>query len=125
MMDRPDRNETAPYYHRYIDQVPGVDVMAILQTQLEETLPFWARISEQKSLHRYAAGKWSIRQLVNHVNDTERTFVFRALWFARGFDTPLPSFDQDISAAGAQADGVAWSSHVEEFRVVRLATLAF
>jgi hypothetical protein len=59
------------------------------------------------------------------VSDCERVFVSRAFWFARGFDTPLPSFDQNIAAAGAKADGISWARHIEEFRVVRLATLAF
>jgi DinB superfamily len=65
-----------------------------------------------------------MRQVLSHVNDTERVFVFRALWFARGFDSPLPSFDQHTAMAGAAADACAWSSHVEEFRAVRSATLA-
>ena len=59
------------------------------------------------------------------MNDTERLFVFRALWFARGFDSPLPSFDQDVAVSTAGADARPWRSHVEEFRVVRAATLAF
>ena len=125
MVGRPEPNETASYYYTYIDRVSGDDVIRQMQTQLEETLPFWSRISEQKSLHRYAPDKWSIRQVVNHVNDTERAFVFRALWFARGFDTPLPSYDQEISSAAAKADNVSWAGHVEEFRVIRLASLTF
>jgi hypothetical protein len=82
-------------------------------------------ISEEKSLHRYAPGKWSIRQLWNHVNDCERLFVFRAFWFARGFDSPMPSFDQDPAAVAARADDFSWASHVEEFRGIRLSTVAF
>jgi hypothetical protein len=66
-----------------------------------------------------------MRQVLNHVNDTERLFLFRALWFARGIGSPLPSFDQDICAAAAEADKTSWASHVEEFRGIRLATLAF
>jgi hypothetical protein len=62
--------------------------------------------------------------VLNHVNDTERVFAFRAFWFARGFDGPLASFDQDVSAAHVQADAFSWSHHIEEFRAVRLATLA-
>ena len=62
--------------------------------------------------------------MLNHVTDTERAFAFRALWFARGFDTPLASYDQNVSAAGAEADQVFWAAHVEEFRRVRLATLS-
>jgi uncharacterized damage-inducible protein DinB len=125
MIGRPEPNETAPYYYTYIDRITNDNVVGVLQSQLEETLPLLARISEQKSTHRYAPEKWSIRQLLNHISDTERAFVFRALWFARGFDTPLPSFDENISSAAAQADRCHWSSHVEEFRVVRLSTLSF
>ncbi len=80
-------------------------------------------ISEKTSLHRYAPGKWSVRELLSHVTDTERVFVHRALWFARGFDSPMPSFEQEIAVAGARADTVSWARHVEEFRAVRLATV--
>jgi len=62
--------------------------------------------------------------VLNHVSDTERSFAFRALWFARGFDTPLPSYEQEIAAAGAQAHAVSWKAHVEEFRRVRLASIS-
>ena len=61
----------------------------------------------------------------NHVNDAERVFVFRALWFARGHSSPLPSFEQEIATTAGKADGVPWARHVEEFREVRLATLSF
>jgi hypothetical protein len=81
-------------------------------------------ISEEKSLYRYAAGKWSIREALNHVNDTERVFAFRALWFGRGFSEPLPSFDQNVGASAAQADERPWSAHVQEFQKIREATLA-
>jgi len=122
---RPATSEAAPYYSRYIDRVESNDVVAELQVQMDETLAFLGEISEEKSRHRYAADKWSIRQLWNHVNDCERVFVFRAFWFARGFDSPLPAFDQDPAAAAAGADAVPWSSHVEEFRGLRLSSIAF
>jgi hypothetical protein len=125
MMERPERTEAAPYYFKYIDQVPGGDVARILASQLDEALALFSGISEVKSLHRYAPDKWSLRQLLNHISDTERVFVFRAFWFARGLAGPLPDFDQGIAAAGARADEVSWVGHVEEFRRVRLATLAF
>src|SRR5262249_36923056 len=69
--------------------------------------------------------KWSIRELWNHVNDAERVFVYRALWFARGFKSALPSFEQEVAVPAAQADSVPWASHVEEFRQIRLATIGF
>ena len=62
--------------------------------------------------------------MLNHVTDTERAFAFRALWFARGFDTPLPSYDQNIAATGAEADRTSWAAHVDEFRSVRLSTIS-
>jgi uncharacterized damage-inducible protein DinB len=124
MLGRPANDEAAPYYFTYINQVSGDDALPVLETQLEESAALFSTISEAKSLHRYAPGKWSIRQVLNHITDTERSFAFRTLWFARGFDTPLPSYDQEIAAAGAQADHVAWSAHVEEFRQVRLATIS-
>lgn len=125
MIGIPERTEAAPYYFRYIDRIRTGDLLPHLEEQLDDTLGFFDRISEEKSLHRYAADKWSIRQVVNHVNDCERLFLFRAFWFARGFDAPLPSYDQDVSAAMARADETSWSSHVVEFRGIRLATLSF
>jgi hypothetical protein len=121
----PDRTEAAEYYFTYIDQVPGGDICRILDAQLAETLPLLQGISEDRSLHRYAPDKWSIREVLGHLNDTERLFVFRAFWFARGFDSPLPSFDQHIAVSAAGAHARSWSSHVDEFRAVRAATVAF
>jgi uncharacterized damage-inducible protein DinB len=117
------QTEAAPYYFRYINLVPGDNIVEILKTQLDETPAFLESISEEKSLYRYAPEKWSIRQLLNHVNDVERVFVFRALWFARGFSSPLPGFDQEV--ASTQADDFSWARHVEEFRNIRLSTLSF
>ncbi|HEY1337023.1 MAG TPA: DinB family protein [Bryobacteraceae bacterium] len=124
MTGRPQQNEAAPYYFTYIDQVTGDDALGTIEKQLDESAALFAGISVEKSLYRYAPDKWSIRQLLNHVTDTERAFAFRALWFSRGFDAPLPSYDQNIAAAGAEADRIAWADHVEEFRRVRLATVS-
>lgn len=124
MIGRPQENEAAPYYFTYINQVAGDDIPAIIESQLDETLAFCEAIPEERSLHRYAPDKWSIRQVLNHITDTERAFAFRALWFARGFEAPLPGYDQNIAAVGAEADQVAWAAHVEEFRRVRLASIS-
>ncbi|MGH9790831.1 MAG: DinB family protein [Candidatus Acidiferrales bacterium] len=124
MIGRPQGAEAAPYYFTYINQVSSDDPARVIEDQLEESMAFFSGISEEKSLHRYAPEKWSIRQALNHVSDTERVLAFRALWFARGFDTPLPSFDQNIAASGAAADSVRWAAHIEEFRRVRLSTIS-
>ena len=124
MIGRPQETEAAPYYFTYINQVKGEDPVAEIENQLAESLKFFSGISEQKSLHRYAPGKWSIRQTLSHVSDTERVFGYRALWFARGFDSSLPSFDQNVAVASAGADSIPWAKHIEEFRTVRLASIS-
>jgi uncharacterized damage-inducible protein DinB len=125
MLARPQPNEAASYYSTYIDRVTGDDIVKVLATQLDEVTAFLSAISEEQSLHRYAPDKWSMRELLGHVNDTERVFVFRAVWFARGFQDPLPSFDQEIAFKAAESDKVSWASHIDEFRAIRSATLAF
>jgi hypothetical protein len=124
MIPRPTEQDVNPYFFTYIDQVPGDDPGGALRPQLTEALELFSGISEEQSLRRYEAGKWSIRQLLNHVTDTERAFAFRMLWFSRGFETALPGYDQNVAAAGAEADGVLWAAHVEEFRTVRLSTIS-
>lgn len=125
MTTPPNRTEAAEYYFTYIDQVPNGDIREILRAQVPETLALLRGISADKSLYRYAPDKWSIREMVSHVNDAERLFGFRAVWFARGFDSPLPSFDQDIAVSAARADERDWNTHIDEFVSIRSATLSF
>ena len=125
MKGRPGPTEAAPYYFTYIDRVESDDVLGVLAAQLDEVPAFLTGIGEEKSLHRYAPGKWSIRQVLSHVSDTERVFLFRAFWFARGFDSPLPSFDEKACGIAAEADRVTLAGHLDEFRAIRLATIDF
>ena len=125
MIGLPERTEAPPYYFKYIDRISGGDVLEELANQRDEALELFSGISEEGSLHRYAPEKWSIRQILNHVYDTERVFLFRAFWFARGFDSPLPSFDQNVSSAAARADDISWARNVGEFESVRRTTLDF
>ena len=121
---RPQRDEAAEYFFRYIDKVPDGDIVAILKEQQGQALSVLRGITEERSLHRYEPGKWTLREVLGHLNDTERLFVFRAMWFARGLEEPLPSFDQDIAVAASGANERSWSSHVAEFEALRTATLA-
>jgi hypothetical protein len=123
-MNRPGRSEAAPYYFTYIDRIPQDDIVGVMEGQLENVGRILAGISEEKSLHRYAPEKWSIRQVLSHLNDTERAFAFRALWFARDFHDPLASFDQNVSVNAVRADEYSWASHVAEFRDIRRSTVA-
>ncbi len=115
----PDRTEAAPYFFTYIDKVPAGDIRAILERQWREAVAALSAISEDRSLHRYAPGKWSIRESFHHVNDAERVFAYRALWFARELGAELPSFDQDVAVRNAGADTRSWKSIVDEFSAIR------
>ena len=121
---RPEANEAAEYYWGYINQTAGDDPVAILEAQVAEVQELASRFSEDASLYRYAEGKWSAREALSHVTDTERLFTFRALWFARGFTEAMPAFDQNTAVAGAEADRLSWTVHVEEYLRVRAATIA-
>src|SRR3954451_10521743 len=110
MSAAPDATEAAEYYFTYINQVPPGDIVQTLAEQSARVHDLARVISEERSLHRYAPGKWSIRQVLNHINDAERVFVYRAFWFARGYETALPGFDQDVAVASANPDARSWSS---------------
>ena len=124
-MTRPQPTEAAEYYSRYIDLVTNDDIVPVFEKQMGEMLQFLGGISEEQSLHSYAPGKWTIREVLNHVNDCERVFTGRAFWFARGFTDALPGFEQDIAVQAAQANNTSWADLVEEFKIVRLGTISF
>jgi hypothetical protein len=124
-MTRPQTTEAASYYFKYIDLVTSDEILPAIESQMGETLQFLQGISEEQSLQTYAPGKWTVREVLNHVNDGERVFLARAFWFARGFQDPLPSFEQDVAVQAAQANQTSWAELVEEFRTVRLSTISF
>jgi len=119
---RPAPNETGAYYHGYIAHVPDGDILEILSRQLEGTIELLAGV-EDGSL-RYAPDKWTIRQVLIHMIDTERVFAYRALRFSRGDETPLPGFDQDAFMETTDVSGRSIASLLEEFRAVRASTLS-
>src|ERR1700739_4310207 len=123
MLGRPENSEAASYYFTSLNQGTGDNPLTRMEKHLPDPLEFFAAIREKSSLHRYAPDKRSIREVLNHLTDTERAFSFRALWFARGFESPLPGYDQNIGAKGAEPDRIPWLDHVEEFRLVRLSTI--
>jgi len=125
MIAVPDRTEAAEYYFRYIDLIPGGGICGHLESQGEASGALLAAIAEEQSRHRYAPDKWSIREVVGHLIDCERLFVGRAFWFARGFDTSLPSFDQDVAMAASGADRRPWSNLQAEFQALRASTSLF
>ena len=106
LIARPDASEHAPYYGRYVDLVAAGDILGTLATQIHGTLAELRKVSEADSLKRYAAGKWSMREVLGHLIDTERIFAYRALRISR-------------SDAAAQFDRRTWAGLLEEFEAVR------
>ena len=121
---RPETDEYNPYYGRYIEQVQGDDALAVLATQLQEMEPMLRGLTEERSLHRYAQGKWSVKEVLNHLSDSERVFAYRALRFARADATPLASFDETAWAPASGSDRRPIGEIVGELRAVRAASLA-
>lgn len=125
MNGRPEPSEVAEYFFTYIKQVPDGDIRQQMQTQATEMAAWLNSITEDDSLRRYAPGKWSIREVLGHIIDCERLFVYRAMWFARGHEDPLPSFEQDLAAVHAGSHDVTWRDLVDEFLALRRSTVAF
>ena len=120
---RPQAVEYASYYQRYVSLVPEGDVIATLEGQCGSTAALLRSIPEERAGHRYAEGKWSIRELVGHVIDAERIFSYRLLRIARGDQTPLAGFDQEPYVALGAFDARTLAGIVDEFEAVRRATL--
>ena len=121
---RPEANEYAPDYDKYVSRVPAGDVVETLSRQHTDTLTLLDGIPEDKANSRYAPDKWSIKELVGHVIDGERIFAYRALRFARGDCTPLPGFEQDDYVRAADFDARPLADLVAEFSQVRASTLS-
>jgi hypothetical protein len=122
---RPAPGEHIPYYTHYISLVPGEDVLAALAGQIGSTLEVLRGIPEERAGFRYAPGKWSIKEVVGHVLDSERIFVYRALRFARNDDTPLPGYEQDDYIRAASFDDCRLADLADELGHVRQSTLSF
>lgn len=123
-IERPDGTEYAPYYERYVSLVSDGDILASLSRQMDESLALLESIPESRGDFRYAPDKWSIKELVGHLIDTERIFAYRALRFARNDRTPLQGFDQDDYVRGASFDDCGLNDLADELANVRRANLS-
>ncbi len=123
-MTRPDPTEHDAYFSRYIDLVPDGDLLRTLATQMDETQAMLASVPTERETYRYAPDKWSIREVVGHLIDTERLFQFRSLWFARAAGTPLPGMEQNDWAEASNAGARALAELRDEWAAVRRSTIA-
>ena len=121
---RPKAGEYAPYYEKYISLVPGNDVFGVLEAQRLLMLQLFTAHTERDGNFRYAADKWSVKEVLGHVNDSERIFAYRALCIARGDQNSLPGFEQDDYVRTGGFGERTLAAIGEEFAHIRNATIA-
>jgi uncharacterized damage-inducible protein DinB len=122
MLSRPDEQEYDSYFQRYISLVPEGNFLELFGMQTQETRDFFEKLSEETGNYSYAPGKWSIKEVLGHVMDSERVFAYRTLCIARGEQQPLPGFDQNTYAAVAGYDRISLSKVLQHYTALRVST---
>jgi len=120
---KPAPTEHAPEFSKYVTLVAEGDIIQTLEQQIENSLSLLRTIPSDKANFRYAPDKWSVKELLGHVIDSERIFSYRALRFARNDQTPLPGYEQDDYVRDADFDSRNLADMSEEFATVRRATI--
>ncbi|MGC2248651.1 MAG: DinB family protein [Terriglobales bacterium] len=120
---RPEPTEYDPYYERYISLVKTDDIIATLHKQAQQTRDLLGKVSPDQSEFRYAAGKWSVKEVLGHVNDTERIMSYRVLRIARGDQTPIEGYEQDDYVVAGKFSRRTMDDLLQEFMTIRNATI--
>jgi len=123
-LSRPHPGEYAEAFAPYVAAAPDGDVLALLQTQRDGVVALFGGLSEAQAGYAYAPGKWSLKDLLQHLSDAERIFAYRCLRIGRGDKTPLPGWDEDAYAAAAHADSRSLTTLLADFRTTRDSSLA-
>jgi len=116
---RPAENDYAPYYKGYIEKIQGDDILKILLNQTKECQSVFNSFPVNKGDYKYAPGKWSVKEVIGHIIDTERVFAYRALCIARGEKQPLPGFEQDDYVKEGKFNKRTLDDIIYEFRLMR------
>jgi len=122
-MTRPKLTECPEWYHGYINSVPDGNIIELMEEQLKEVAAILNSIPKEKELFRYDEGKWSIKELIGHINDAERILSYRALRFLRKDKTDVGQYDHDKYVKAAKFDNIDFEILKKEFRFLRKATL--
>ncbi len=123
MQKRPDANEYNPYYSTYINLIPNGDIIRILEQQMKETNLLLKDISDSEGHFRYAPNKWSIKEVIGHIADTERIMAYRLLSIARGETAELPGYNDDMYVLRAAFDKQSMQDLLTNLTVVRQSTV--
>jgi uncharacterized damage-inducible protein DinB len=121
--ERPKTGEYHPYYDRYISLIPGNDIIATLEKQFPKTIALLSGRTEEEGNFRYAPGKWALREVLGHMNDTERIMAYRLLRFSRGDQTPIEGYEQDDYVRDGPFADLTLAALIEEFKTIRAGTL--
>src|SRR5882757_4334991 len=112
----------AEFYNHYLDQIKEEDITTALENNTRQFRKFLKKIPSKKIDYAYAPGKWTIREMIQHVLDAERVFTYRALSFSRLDAAPLPGFDENTWAIHSGAATRRWEDLQDEFKSLRNAT---
>lgn len=124
MMNRPEKGDYSTYAGKYVALVPDGDIVERLANQLEEMTSYWSSLSEEQALYRYEANKWSLKELLGHIIDSEAIMSYRLLRIARGDTTMLAGFEQDDYIPTAGFDAVPIQALIERYVLTRRSTLS-
>lgn len=122
--DRPGDDEYAPFYATYVSKVPEGDLIALLTNQISEVMTLLRPVSEQRANGAYAPGKWTLKEVVGHIADTERVMSYRAMVFARADQGPLPKFDENAWIVPAHFNERTLGSLIDEWVAARSSSIA-
>lgn len=123
VIPRPGAHEFAPYYDLYIKRVPDDQIGRRYAEQTEEFVSFFRPVSDDAAMHRYAPGKWSVKEVIGHLCDAERVFAYRLCRIGRLDPTPLPGFEENDYVPAGQFDDRSLASLLDEFLAVRRSTV--
>lgn len=120
-----DLSRVGAWYHNYIKQIPETDITAAFNNKEYHLASYFKSIPPEKHEYRYAEGKWTVKEVLQHIIDAERIFVYRALRFARKDSIPLPGFDENMYADNSKANARNWDNLVTEFDLTRQSSELF
>jgi uncharacterized damage-inducible protein DinB len=121
---RPEAGEYPAHFETYLAKLPPGELLDLLEAQWEELGCLLEELDDAAADHRYAEGKWSVKEVLGHLLDAERIFAYRLLRIARGDTTPLSGWEEDAFVAGANFGARPLESLLEEYDLVRGHTLA-
>lgn len=121
--DKLNSKEYNAYYKNYIDKATDVDIIKGLKSNLDSVVEFYSEIPKEKHDFAYAKGKWTIKDILLHIIDTERIFAYRALRIGRGDLTPLAGFEQDDYVLALNSTALSLDNIIEEYKAVRMGTI--